>query len=167
MNVVRDNNGDAPLESLEPRRDASTVRAAWLDWLAAVVALVGLADALYLTAQHFAGQGVRCTVVTGCNEVLGSAYATVGPIPVAMLGALAYFTAFSLAILSAFGYPHTRRLLALLVVVMLASTLWFLYVQAFVLRQFCSYCLLSAIVTLSLTCIVVAGRFWRNDHAQL
>ncbi|HVF51913.1 MAG TPA: vitamin K epoxide reductase family protein [Pyrinomonadaceae bacterium] len=167
MNAVRHNGGDAPLESLEPQRDAARRRATWLDWLAAAVALAGLADALYLTAQHFAGQSVRCTVVTGCNEVLGSAYATVGPFPVALLGALAYFTAFSLAILSAFGYPRTRQMLALLVALMLASTLWFLYVQAFVLRQFCSYCLLSAIVTLSLTCIVVAGRFWRNDRTQL
>ena len=130
----------------------------------AVVALVGLADSLYLTAKHFEGGPVRCTVVTGCNEVLGSVYATVGPVPLALLGALAYFAAFSLATLSAFGYRQTRPLLALLVALMLAATLWLLYVQAFVLGQFCSYCLLSAAVTLTLTSLVAAFRLWRSDE---
>jgi hypothetical protein len=75
---------------------------------AALVSLVGLGDAIYLTVEHLTGNSVRCTVTSGCSEVLGSAYASIGAIPVAGLGALAYFTAFSLATLAAFGNQWTR-----------------------------------------------------------
>lgn len=132
-----------------------------LDLLAAFISLIGLADAVYLTAQHFAGQHVACTVVTGCNEVLTSPYASLGGLPLAALGALAYFSVFSLAILSVFGYAQFRNILTALVALMFVMTLWLLYVQAFVLRQFCSFCLLSALVTCALTGIVIAGSLKR------
>jgi uncharacterized membrane protein len=128
----------------------------------AVVALVGLLDACYLTVEHLTGQSVRCMIVTGCDEVLQSKYATFahgivsGGIPVAALGALAYFTVFSLSTLAAFGYDGTRRLVAPLVILMFLATLWFFYLQAFVIHAFCAYCLLSAAVTTTLTVLVVA-----------
>ena len=130
------------------------------DAAAAVVALAGVLDASYLTAEHMAGRSVRCMVVTGCDEVLQSSYATVaGGVPVAAVGAAAYFTAFSLATLAAFGYDGARRLLTPLVAVMFLATLWFLYLQAFVIRAFCTYCLISAAVTATLTLLVLARRF--------
>jgi uncharacterized membrane protein len=129
-----------------------------LDALAALLSLVGLADAVYLTVEHMTGRSVRCTVISGCSEVLSSSYATIGPVPLAALGALAYFTVFSLATLAAFGYGSARRLLAPLVALMFLATLWFLYLQAFVIRAFCVYCLLSAAVTTTLTLLVGARR---------
>lgn len=129
------------------------------DALAAVVSLVGVLDASYLTVEHLSGNSVRCMIVTGCDEVLQSSYATLpGGVPVAALGAVAYFTVFSLATLSVFGYDFARRLLAPLVALMFLATLWFLYLQAFVIRAFCVYCLLSAAVTTTLTLIVFIGR---------
>ena len=123
--------------------------------LAALLSLVGLIDALYLTIQHVTGQSVRCTITSGCSEVLSSSYAAVGPIPLAALGAIAYFTVFSLATLSAFGYTAARRLLAAVVCVMCLVSLWLLYVQAFIIEHFCQFCLLSAAVTFCLTAVVI------------
>jgi len=119
------------------------------------VALVGLADAIYLTVQHVTGQSVRCTIVSGCSEVLSSTYASFNGIPLALIGAVAYFTVFSLAILAAFGYPFVRRLLAVTVGFMFLTTLWLLYLQAFVIGHFCQFCLLSAVVTTVLTGLVM------------
>ena len=140
--------------------DASERRGArqlWWDAAVALIALVGLADAAYLTVEHITGRSVRCMIVSGCDEVLQSRYATVAAgVPVAALGALAYFTVFSLATLAAFGYSGARRLIAPLVAVMFLATLWFFYLQAFVIRAFCAYCLLSAAVTTTLTLLVVA-----------
>jgi uncharacterized membrane protein len=97
--------------------------------------------------------------VSGCDEVLSSSYATIaGSIPVAALGALAYFTAFSLATLAVFGYEGARRLLAPLVALMLLATLWFVYLQAFVIKAFCAYCLLSAAITTTLALLVLGRR---------
>lgn len=139
---------------------ARGARRAW-DAAVALVALVGLADAVYLTVEHLSGQSVRCMVVTGCDEVLQSKYATVASsgVPVAAVGALAYFTAFSLATLAAFGYDGARKLLTPLVAVMFLATLWFLYLQAFVIKAFCTYCLISAVVTTVLALLVLARRF--------
>jgi uncharacterized membrane protein len=129
----------------------------WPFLIAALASLVGLADAIYLTIQDVTGQSLRCTIVSGCSEVLSSAYAHIGPVPLAALGAFAYFTVFSLAILAAFGYRFARPLLAALVGVMFLMTLWLLYLQAFVIHHFCQYCLLSAAVTISLTILVVVA----------
>jgi uncharacterized membrane protein len=130
--------------------------------LAAVLALVGLVDAIYLTINHLTGQSVQCTVTTGCEEVLTSAYATVGGYPLAAFGALAYFAAFSLATLALFGYMVARRLLFYTVAAMLTISLYLLYVQAFVLGKWCQYCLLSAAVTVCLAGVVLTERFLRS-----
>ena len=123
--------------------------------VAAIVSVVGLADSIYLTIQHITGQGVRCTVISGCSEVLSSPYATVRGYPLALFGAIAYFTVFSLAILAAFRYPIVGQLLSLLVGLMFITTLVLLYLQAFVIRHFCQFCLLSAAVTIILTALVL------------
>ena len=124
-----------------------------------IVSLVGLGDSLYLTAQHLSGHSVRCTVTHGCSAVLSSSYATLAGIPTAAFGVLAYFAAFSLATLAAFGYAQARTGLALLVIPMLGMTLWLVSVQAFKLHAFCEFCLLSAAMTLTLTALVAVARF--------
>ncbi|MFN2453231.1 MAG: vitamin K epoxide reductase family protein [Pyrinomonadaceae bacterium] len=126
--------------------------------LAALLALAGLADALYLTIEHLTGSSVRCTVSGGCNEVLSSAYAKIGAIPTASLGALAYFMAFSLTTLVIFGYRSARAPLAVLVVIMLATSIGLVCVQAFVLHAFCEFCLLSALITTLLATVVFIAR---------
>ncbi len=132
--------------------------------LAAGLALLGLADSIYLTITHLTGEDVTCIAGTGCSEVLSSAYSSVGPIPLGAFGVLGYFSAFSLAILAAFGYRHARTGLAVLVAGMFATTLWLLYVQAFILHAFCTYCLLSAAITVSLSTIVVTTFFLARRH---
>ncbi|MGH9752218.1 MAG: vitamin K epoxide reductase family protein, partial [Blastocatellia bacterium] len=90
--------------------------------LAMLVSLIGLGDSIYLTVQHLTGRSVRCSVTTGCSAVLSSHYATIAGVPTAAFGALAYFAAFSLATLAAFGYARARTALAILVAPMLIMT---------------------------------------------
>ncbi len=141
---------DSP-ETIQPN---PTRRTAILYGIAAFVSLIGLADAIYLTVEHVSGRSVRCTLVSGCSEVLSSRYATFRGYPLAALGAVAYFSVFSLATLIAFGYFKLRTLLTLIVGAMFLTTLWLLYLQAFVIGKFCQFCLLSALVTTILTVLV-------------
>src|SRR5216110_1702594 len=76
--------------------------------VAAVVALFGLADGIYLMIEHVTGRTAQCIASSGCQDVLSSKYAAMGPIPLASLGALAYFAAFSTALLAAFGYAKCK-----------------------------------------------------------
>src|SRR5215831_11477273 len=146
----------------EPAYEASSKRTTIFYSVAALVSLIGLADAIYLTVQHVTGQSVRCTITSGCSEVLSSPYATVGNIPLAFIGAIAYFTAFALATLAAFQYKLVGRLLTLQVLLMFLTTLWLLYLQAFVIHHFCQFCLLSAAVTTVLTVIIFASGIVRR-----
>jgi uncharacterized membrane protein len=138
-----------------PGTGDSSKKIVWLYLIAAIVSLIGLGDAIFLTIQDITGESLRCTIISGCSEVLSSKYAHVGPIPLATIGAFAYFVFFSLAILAAFGYGFVRPLLLVLVGFMFLATLWLLYLQAFVIRHFCQYCLLSAAVTTILTVLVM------------
>jgi uncharacterized membrane protein len=125
---------------------------------AAIVSLLGLADALYLTVQHLTGQSVRCTIVSGCSEVLSSSYAVVSGVPLALIGAAAYFSVFSLATLAAFGYRIAGTLLAPVLLLMFLFSLWLIYLQAFVIGAWCQFCLFSAAITTVLTIVALLAR---------
>ena len=123
---------------------------------AAVVSLAGLADATYLSVQALTGETLGCGGSPDCFRVLGSSYARVAGIPVASFGVLAYFSVFTFATFAAFGYARARIFLILTISAMFLATLWFLYVQAFLLHAYCRYCLFSAAVTFLLAGLVIA-----------
>ena len=128
---------------------------------AAVVAVAGLADAVYLTVHHLTAEPVPCNVFSGCETVLTSQYAEIAGIPLAAFGAIAYFTAFSLAVLAAFGDRRMWTLFGIQVVLMSIFTAWLLYLQAFVIGAFCQFCLISAVTTFSMLAIYVVSRLRR------
>jgi len=137
-------------------------RAKWFYAAAALLGLLGLADALYLTVEHLAGRAafVPCSVTHGCEEVLTSSYAVIAGIPLAAIGAAAYFSVFSLATLAFFGYRSAVRLLRALVAVMVLVSLWLFYLQAFVIHAFCQFCLLSAAITITLMIVLLLA--WKK-----
>ena len=122
----------------------------------AIVAVIGLADATYLTVQALTGETLSCGGSPDCFRVLGSSYNKVGGIPVAMLGALAYFTVFTFATFAAFGYRRAPKFLIFIASAMFLMTLWLLYVQAFLLHAYCRYCLFSAAITFLIAGLLIA-----------
>ena len=114
------------------------------------LALLGFADAAYLTAKHFQGVIPPCTT-DGCEKVLTSSYATVGPIPLA-LGGVVYYAllvmAFVLAIDS--GAQKALRVAAGLMTGGFVASLGLVVIQLFVLHAVCLYCMGSALVSLVL-----------------
>lgn len=136
-------------------------RVAKFAYLAALVALVGLGDSVYLTVKHLLDEKVPCSLVSGCELVLTSQYAEIFGIPTGAYGALAYFIVFSLAILAAFGNRLMWFLFGLMTIVMMLVTFWLFYLQAFVIKAYCQFCLLSAATTLTLFIIAIVSKFWR------
>lgn len=124
---------------------------------AAVVALVGLADSIYLTVHHFTAEPVPCSLLEGCEQVLTSSYAEIAGVPLAAFGAAAYFAAFSLAILTAFGDSRMWKLFGIHVSVMAVISAYLVYVQAAVIGAFCQFCLLSAVTTLILFILFISS----------
>ena len=117
-------------------------------WTARALALVGFADAAYLTATHYAGAPVFCGASGGCETVLTSEYATVGPIPIALLG-VAYYAVASLLAWTPRGAwsPGVAGALAGLTGLGLAASGTLVWIQASVLEAWCRFCLGSATIT--------------------
>jgi uncharacterized membrane protein len=121
--------------------------------VAAMVAVIGLADSGYLTVKHLRGDYVRCD--DDCSAVLGSKYAEMAGVPLAGIGAIAYSVVFVAAMLAALGYRMARRLVALIAIPMAVTSLGLIYLQAFIIHSFCRYCLLSAGACFTLAALVV------------
>lgn len=149
------NNSDIVNEELGGKKIAK------LPLLAALIALGGLFDAVYLTIHHYTAVPVPCGEAFDCGAVLTSQYATMFGIPIAIFGAIAYFTAFSFSILTAFGNRLTWMLFGIQVILMSLFTTWLLFVQKYRIEAFCQFCLISAAVTFSLLIIALISKFWR------
>lgn len=133
---------DLSVQSIEPKKKPRR----WVLIAMAVVAFVGLMDASYLTAKHFLGDVPSCSVLRGCEQVTTSEYATIGPIPVALLGAIFYFTMLAL-VLAQILVSH--RLLTWSVKLLGISgflvSVVLVVIMVFVIRALCIYCLGSAL----------------------
>src|SRR4051812_18201473 len=139
--------------------NTSSSTVAKLPIAAAIVALLGLADAIYLTVHHYTAVPVPCSITEGCEQVLTSPYAEIGGFPLAGFGAIAYFVAFSLALLAVFGDRRMWTLFGVQVTLMAIFTGWLFYLQAVVIEAFCQFCLLSAATTLTLFIIFLTSLF--------
>ncbi|MBX4204895.1 MAG: vitamin K epoxide reductase family protein [Candidatus Doudnabacteria bacterium] len=130
----------------------------WLGVIFLVLAVVGLMDAVYLTAKDLLHSQVTCSVLSGCNEVLGSKYAHIGPIPVALVGAGYYALLVGLA---GWFLQHMRqstvRHMKYITTLGLLASVGFVYLQIFVIHSVCIYCFGSAITTLLLFSISYLG----------
>jgi uncharacterized membrane protein len=133
-----------------------------------VFASIGLADALYLTQEFYGGRIPSCSLkFANCEAVLSSTYATLGPFPVAVLGLIFYATIISLTLV--FFASHNLRLLtyvALFTFVGLSVSLVLVYIQVFVLKAICIYCLTSALVSLTLAIIGYSALYLRKDSSS-
>jgi uncharacterized membrane protein len=127
-----------------------------LVWAIGAVALVGFVDALYLTIEHFMGKIPPCSVTGGCEAVLTSQYASVLGIPVSLAGAVFYI--FVLA--SVLIYLEARQQFPLKLSVCMSAlgflaSLWFVFLQVFIIKSFCAYCLVSAVTSTAIFILFV------------
>ncbi len=147
------------MPSAETVNDNAPGPSAKLPAAAAIIALIGLADAIYLTIHHYTAGPILCAEGFDCEMVLNSSWATIGDIPLAAFGAVSYFVAFSLALLTAFGDRRMWKLFGALATLMGGFSLFLIYLQAFRIHAFCQYCLLSAATSLTLFGLYLVSLF--------
>lgn len=105
---------------------------------------IGFIDATYLTINHYEGVTPTCAI-HGCEIVLTSHQNNIFGIPVALLGSLYYGTLLFLVTLALYNKNVSFIHLASRItpIGMLAS-IYFVYLQLFVIKAICQYCMLSA-----------------------
>ena len=114
-------------------------------WLILLLGFLGFIDTLYLTYEHFTGTPVNCSILSGCDKVLTSSYSTILGIPLALIGTLYYI----LILATIANYLRNRnetriKYLFGLVGLGFIFSLFLVYLQFFVLKALCLYCLISA-----------------------
>ncbi len=119
----------------------------WIPTVLLCLALIGFADATYLTAKHFQGEIPPCAI-DGCEIVLTSEYSEVLGIPVSLMGAIYYLVLSVLLVV----YLDTKKELFLRIVLLssvlgLVASLWFSFLQLFVIKAFCQYCTVSSVAS--------------------
>ncbi len=129
-----------------------------LNWAFLAISFIGLTDALYLSVERLKGQAVICNIIQGCNKVTSSTYSTLLHVPVAYLGVIYYFFIFLLALWFLATDNHTSLTLAAgMTVVGLLASAWFVYLQIFVIKAICLYCILSATTS---TLLFIFGTYY-------
>jgi uncharacterized membrane protein len=121
------------------------------NWIIAsflIVSFIGFIDATYLTVKHYSGTPLACPLFKDCEKVTTSRYATILGVPLALLGAVYYLT----IILSSIAYLDIRRKVILsftvrFTIIGLLASAWFVYLQFFVIRAICPYCMVSAVAS--------------------
>ena len=121
----------------------------------ALVALVGVCVAGYLTWAHYAGSQVVCVVGGGCETVQESEYAEIAGVPVALLGLVAYVVLLGLV---AWDTEGARLAAATLAFVGLLFSLYLLALQLFVIDAICVWCLVNDVVVAPLLAALTALR---------
>ena len=142
-----------------------------------IVAVLGFADASYLTFEHYQGVIPPCSVTEGCEAVLTSSYSVIFGVPTSLLGALYYLA----VAVGAFLYIESKHgageikahHASILKWTLMATALgfgmsvWFVYLQLFILHSICIYCMGSAATStiLFITAIVMLRKSSKNQPA--
>ncbi len=116
-------------------------------FLFGILGIAGLLDALYLTASHYATASLSCSVFNGCDAVTSSSYSMWGNVPVAVMGVVYYALILFLTALAIWKDKRYFLFAAGATIFGFFASLWFVYLQFFVLRALCTYCLASAAVS--------------------
>jgi uncharacterized membrane protein len=112
-----------------------------------LLALAGLGVAIYLSYVETRSVEAMCGPVGDCNAVQSSSYARQFGLPVGVLGMLAY-----LLILAAWAWKRLRgdKLSGLAIFILAASgtlfSIYLTYLELFVIRAVCLWCLASAVI---------------------
>ncbi len=133
----------------------------WLILVMAGITFFGFADAAYLTIEHYFSVPLPCTIFNGCEAVTTSVYSVLAGIPVALLGALYYLTVF---ILLACAIDTHKKIFASLAMKVTPfgffASLYFVYLQIFVIKAICLYCMVSATTSTILFVLGMIGLFY-------
>ena len=126
-----------------------------------VLALLGFLITAYLTMQSLTSDTVAgCGGDSSCVEVLTSRWASLGPIPVSLLGLLTY-----LAVLLGLGArmgsrgysPLGDRLLWIAPPLLIIASLWFTVLQIVSVGAICPFCMASHGIGFVLACLLIFG----------
>ncbi len=126
-----------------------------LSLLVPVLALLGVLDASYITYEKFSGVIPPCLPGFACAQVLQSPWASIGPVPLSLLGVLFYTTVLVVSSAVFLGFSQIKIGEVPLSLTMLERlltrfgalfSLYLVSIMAFLIQGWCLWCLISACI---------------------
>lgn len=136
----------------------------WIPGIVLLLSILGAGIAAYLTYTHFDESALVCAV-GDCGTVQTSKYATIGPAPIAILG-LGMYIALALLAFSrmrgGLGVSFRQATVTSWAITLagFAYALYLTYLEIWVIKAICQWCVASAIVT-GLILIAETILIWR------
>ena len=116
----------------------------------AVLSLAGFFVAFYLLAHHLGWVGSLMCGVGDCATVQASKWAKMGPLPVPLLGVGGYVALLAVSLWglqpAGMGARAVSGLLLSFATIAFSLSVWFTYLEAFVIHAWCQWCVVSAIL---------------------
>lgn len=144
------------------------------DWPLRLIQLLtvpGMLVAYYLYLYHSGSLFTTCTIndLFDCGQVSGpgGTYASIGPIPVALIGLVGYAIIFLVIWLKDWVNliaENLGELVVGLVGLAFLFTLGLTTLEAFVIHAFCQYCLYSAVIVLTMFLLAIYYLFRRSKN---
>ena len=134
----------------------------------AVLSLVGILIALYLTLYKIGVIGDLSCTLGSCETVNTSKWATFLGLPVAACGLGAYLALFALALIGTADRHAGSQTISLLLVAISAWSVifsaWLTYLELFVIHAICIWCVTSAVLLVVI--LVVSVVDWRGSRGR-
>ncbi|HSE83251.1 MAG TPA: vitamin K epoxide reductase family protein [Thermodesulfobacteriota bacterium] len=123
-----------------------------------ILATLGIVLSVYLTYLHYSNANAAfCVAGSGCDTVRESSYSAIFGIPVALVGVIGYFLILLLSIISI--SPGIRWLSLYLVALAGAVfSAYLTYLELFVIKAICIYCVASAIIIAAIWVILLVKK---------
>jgi len=136
-----------------------------LYWISIALATLGVLVSIYMTVFKLTSNAAMCLGSGDCSTVNASPYSMVYGIPVAFVGVLGYLAILGTLILETFGSKFFRQNSSLIVfglaVTGFAFTLYLVYLEIFVIKALCPFCITSQI-TMTILFIITITRLVRQ-----
>jgi uncharacterized membrane protein len=125
------------------------------------LALIGIAEAFYVSHASYTGQLVWSAGLEGANTVIKSPHSRIFNVPMSYFGLIFYLYMFGLSALLAFDpFSSGLRFGALLYTIIgVCFSIYAMYLQLSLIHALCLYCLISAVTTLLL--LIIAALHFR------
>jgi uncharacterized membrane protein len=137
-------------------------RKRWIPPALVALTFIGLIDASYVAFHSSEGFLLPCGFAGGCDQVLSSPYSKLMGIPIAWLGLGFYSIVLAGSLFAIFGFWECLKVTFAIVSIAFLFTLYLFYLQAWVIRAFCDYCLLSAFLITLLFALHLWAKPWKS-----
>ena len=135
-----------------------------------VLVMVGLLDSLYLSWVKLSNTEAACLPGIGnCETVNSSSYASIGGIPVAVLGAAAYLAILAVLLLErrkGFWMDNGEMIIFGFSLIGVLYSLYLTYLELAVIHAICPFCVVSAIALILIFSMNLVRLVNNQAHTQ-